>query len=105
MKRLHVCFPLTLALLLLVSGALVPARGAAADSSMPAGLTPAARQAIQGQVAKLTAADGADYDLFGIAVAVSGDTAVVGADNADVGGNTDQGAAYVFDRDQGCGAR
>ena len=34
-------------------------------------------------------------------MSVSGDTAVVGAYGADVGGNADQGAAYVFYRDQG----
>jgi hypothetical protein len=54
-----------------------------------------------GQVAKLTAADGAAEDEFGSSAAVSGDTAVVGAWLADVGGNEDQGAAYVFHRDQG----
>ena len=34
-------------------------------------------------------------------MAVGGDTAVVGAPCADVGGNAGQGAAYVFYRDQG----
>jgi hypothetical protein len=48
---------------------------------------------------KLTAADGAHGDLFGQAVAVDGDTAIVGARSADVGGNQDQGAVYVFARD------
>jgi hypothetical protein len=37
-------------------------------------------------------------DLFGYAVAVSGDFAVVGAQNGDVSGNVDRGAAYVFVR-------
>ncbi len=54
-----------------------------------------------GQVAKLTAADGAAYDLFGYSVSVSGDTAVVGASSADVGGNLYQGAAYIFYRNRG----
>jgi hypothetical protein len=54
-----------------------------------------------GQVAKLTAADGAAEDFSGYVVSVSGDTAVVGAPHADVGGNESQGAAYVFYRDQG----
>lgn len=54
-----------------------------------------------GQVAKLTAADGAAGDLFGYSVSVSGDTAVVGAGDADIGGNDAQGAAYIFHRDQG----
>ncbi|XYH97831.1 hypothetical protein ACMHYB_60445 [Sorangium sp. So ce1128] len=48
--------------------------------------------------AKLTASDGAAGDDFGVSVAVSGDgsTAVVGASLDDVGGNSDQGSAYVF---------
>jgi len=52
------------------------------------------------QQEKLTAADGAASDYFGYAVALSGDgdTAIVGAYQADVGGNTNQGAAYVFTR-------
>ena len=33
---------------------------------------------------------------FGSSVAISGNTVVVGADGATVGGNTYQGAAYVF---------
>ena len=49
-----------------------------------------------GQVAKLTADDGAYWDCFGDSVSVDGDTAVVGAMEANVGGNADQGAAYVF---------
>ena len=42
--------------------------------------------------------DGAEGDLFGISIAVSGDTALVGASHDDVGGNLDQGSAYVFTR-------
>ncbi len=49
------------------------------------------------QAAKLTASDGAAYDTFGDAVAVSGTTALVGAD----GHNGDQGAAYVFSESGG----
>jgi hypothetical protein len=48
------------------------------------------------QTAKLTAADGADHDFFGRSVALSGNTAVVGAPYADVGEGYDQGAVYVF---------
>jgi nucleoside-specific outer membrane channel protein Tsx len=51
--------------------------------------------------AKLTAGDGAAGDEFGTSVAVSGDTAVVGADGADVSGRNDAGAAYVFARTNG----
>ena len=47
---------------------------------------------------KLTAADGAADDYFGYSVALSGDTAVVGAACDDVGANANQGSAYVFVR-------
>lgn len=50
------------------------------------------------QQAKLTAADGAAFDNFGISVAISGDYAVVGAYLDDVGGWPDRGSAYVFVR-------
>ena len=48
------------------------------------------------QVAELTASDGVSGDFFGDAVSISGNTIVVGADNASVGANGSQGAAYVF---------
>ena len=50
------------------------------------------------QQAKLVAADGAADDWFGISVALSGDTALIGARNHDVDGKSAQGAAYVFVR-------
>jgi hypothetical protein len=53
-----------------------------------------------GQVKKLTASDAQDDDEFGISVAISGDTAVVGARLED-GAGTNRGAAYVFERNQG----
>jgi hypothetical protein len=56
---------------------------------------------VWGQGARLTAADGAAEDKFGWSVSLSGDTAVVGAPYAHVSGNADQGAAYVFSRNQG----
>jgi uncharacterized repeat protein (TIGR01451 family) len=60
---------------------------------------------ITGDVRKLTASDGAAGDQFGTAVAVNGDTIVVGAPGADVGINSAQGAAYLFERNQsGAGA-
>lgn len=46
---------------------------------------------------KLTAADGAAGGRFGVAVALSGDTAVIGAFADDVTGEN-QGSAYVFTR-------
>ena len=51
----------------------------------------------------LTAAHGAAGDHFGVEVALSGDTAVVGAPYRTVGGNQWQGAAYVFARDRATG--
>lgn len=45
---------------------------------------------------KITAADGAANDIFGRAVAIAGNTIVVGAASADLTTNIDQGAAYVF---------
>jgi len=50
------------------------------------------------QQAKLTAGDGEAEDEFGWSVALSGDTALVGAYGDDVGSNADQGSAYVFTR-------
>jgi hypothetical protein len=48
--------------------------------------------------AKITASDGATYDLFGVSVAISGDYAVVGAYHDDDAG-TSSGSAYIFKRD------
>ncbi len=48
------------------------------------------------QRAKLSAFDGESNDSFGISVAISGDTIVVGAYGDNVGSNPDQGSAYVF---------
>jgi hypothetical protein len=46
--------------------------------------------------AKLLANDGATSDQFGYSVAISGETAVVGAPFDDTAPNVNQGAAYVF---------
>ncbi len=48
-------------------------------------------------VAKLTASDGAEGDMFGSDVAVSGEIVVVGADSHDDLGNS-SGAAFVFEK-------
>jgi FG-GAP repeat protein len=48
------------------------------------------------ETAKLTASDGMANDGFGESVAISGNTIVIGADNAAVGRNSGQGAAYVY---------
>lgn len=50
------------------------------------------------QQAKLQAIDGVGGDRFGGAVALDGDTVVVGASRADIGAAVDQGSAYVFVR-------
>ncbi|HEX7312418.1 MAG TPA: Calx-beta domain-containing protein [Pyrinomonadaceae bacterium] len=50
------------------------------------------------QQGKLEASDGAAQDSLGFAVAVSGDTAVVGAPADAVGANPRQGSAYVYVR-------
>jgi hypothetical protein len=53
------------------------------------------------QQAKLAATDGAAFDGYGNSVSIDGDTIVIGAQNAAVGGNTSQGAAYVYAFDGG----
>jgi len=65
---------------------------------------PAARAPAQcdpQELAKLLASDAAAGDRFGISVAVSGDTAVIGAYNDDHAGGTNAGSAYVFVRSGG----
>ena len=53
-----------------------------------------------GQASKITASDGSPDDRFGRAVAIGGDTAVVGAPY-DGDNGIYSGSAYVFQRDQG----
>ncbi|MCH8066317.1 MAG: hypothetical protein IIC90_10925, partial [Chloroflexi bacterium] len=53
-----------------------------------------------GEVKKLIASDIQAGDSFGYSIAVSGDTAVVGAIQEDTGGFL-AGAVYVFQRDEG----
>lgn len=53
-----------------------------------------------GQTAKITAADVLTDDMFGIAVAIDGDTVVVGASGG-YGEPINYGSAYVFTRDEG----
>jgi hypothetical protein len=52
-----------------------------------------------GEVTRLTASDAQDEDYFGVSVAISGDTVVVGAYVED-GAGSDRGAAYVFTRNK-----
>jgi len=53
------------------------------------------------EIAKLAPADTSASAFFGSALALAGDTVVVGAHGADIGDKVGQGAAYVFKRDQG----
>ncbi|MCP4106398.1 MAG: hypothetical protein GY749_12840 [Desulfobacteraceae bacterium] len=49
--------------------------------------------------AKITANDGRFYDYFGCSVSISGDYAIVGANEKNSSG-TDAGSAYIFKRDE-----
>jgi hypothetical protein len=53
------------------------------------------------QEQEITADDGAQNAEFGVAVALHGTTAMVGAQQATIGANEDQGAVYVFDQSGG----
>ena len=53
------------------------------------------------QLAKLTASDPENGDLFGYSVAISGELAIVGAFQEDGAGGNARGAAYVFDLSTG----
>ena len=50
---------------------------------------------------KLSPSNGGKFDLFGYSVAVSGSTIVVSARADTIGGNFDQGSAFVFNRQGG----
>ena len=56
------------------------------------------------QQAKLVASGGAAGDAFGSAVALSGNTALIGAPQAHLGDKVSAGAAYIFERDPASGA-
>jgi hypothetical protein len=84
-------------------GALACANAAASGNVPPFSNLPDAAQSRRsgapgGDIlrAKLTASDGQVGDSFGDAVAIDGDTIVVGDDNASLGKGVEQGAAYVF---------
>ncbi len=53
-----------------------------------------------GELKVLTASDAANWDYFGESVSISGNYAIVGADEAESVG-TDRGQAYIFYKDQG----
>ena len=50
---------------------------------------------------EVTASDGVQGDEFGVAVALQGATAFVGAPDAAINGNSEQGAVYVFTKSNG----
>lgn len=54
-----------------------------------------------GQIIELTASDAVANARFGYAVAIAGDTVVIGAEKATAGLALDAGAAYVFERNHG----
>jgi hypothetical protein len=85
--------------LVLVVAMLASALAAAAvPAQVPAHGTIVAGSGAWTQEAKLLADVAANNDYAGRAVALDGDTAVVGAAGADVGANPDQGAAFVYVR-------
>jgi len=51
------------------------------------------------EVGIITASDGASFDYFGYSVAVGSGKIVVSAHQHDVGINTEQGSAYIYDLD------
>jgi hypothetical protein len=54
-----------------------------------------------GEVKVLTASDAAEGDEFGYSVSISGNTVLVGSPQADTGGFSNCGQAYIFYRDSG----
>jgi hypothetical protein len=76
---------------------------ALASSALPDDPSARALASLLTAETELTASDGAFSDTFGSAVAISGDTAVVGAPRDDhaVNAEWDKGSAYVFERDAG----
>ena len=55
------------------------------------------------QTAKLTASDGAPFAFFGVSVSVSGNIAIVGADQGNDDDGVNSGYAYVFEKDDSTG--
>ena len=93
------------------AGRRLPARMVIADNHLSirvddsAAVYPVTIDPLVARETKLTASDGAAADIFGFSVAISGDTAVVGAALDDVPGaandDTASGSAYVFVRSAG----
>jgi hypothetical protein len=94
--------PIVAVLLSLCCLLLTPALASAAPSAAPS-VTPVSGAALVlaalvNPQAELTASTPADYDCFGRSIAVSGNTALVGAFNHTVAGQEQAGVAYVFTR-------
>jgi hypothetical protein len=69
-----------------------------ANANMGSATVFARTNGVWAQQALLTPSDGSGSDNFGVSVAVSGGTAVVGANQDDTGVKSDHGSAYVFTR-------
>ena len=80
----------------LISGALGGAEGGLQERG--AALVFARNGAVWTMQARLIASDGEAFDHLGTSVAISGDTALVGAPDKNNGGNIGQGAAYNYTR-------
>ena len=93
MKKLVVAVLLSLCCLLLT-----PALASAAPSVAPIPEAALGLAAVVNLQAALTAPTPAAYDHFGSSLAVSGNTALVGAYNRTVNGAADAGAAFVYTR-------
>ncbi len=76
------------------------APGADADSTVGTGAAYVFDASTGTQLHKLVASDGAQNDLFGISVDISGDRIIIGASSHDADGAT-AGAAYVFGTSDG----
>jgi len=78
-------------------------------SSVPAGLRAAVNDTLGAeawvQVQEVTETDPAFDPEFGYAVALHGDVAMIGAQQARINGNDGQGAVYVFERSNGVWTR
>ncbi len=87
------------------SRAMIAAPYAQSDSSREAGTVYVFDRSADGtweKSAKLSASDGAAFDVFGSAVATSGDTLVIGAENDDTASGFGTGSSYVFEVNCAC---
>jgi hypothetical protein len=85
------------------------AKSAAWTSGVPLGLRDAIHHTLDGgawtETQEVTEADPAFDPEFGYAVALHGTTAMIGAQQAQIGGNEAQGAVYVFEESGGTWTR